>query len=190
MRPSRLEDVRVGRAGELRPPIVEPSADPVRITLDVEERYGQGLFGFARRVGLTDEEAQDAVQESVTRLLGVLRAGTVIDDPRAWVFTALYRVAMDQHRVRRRVNDILGRISSVVRGPQDDETEITRRLSIWFEVDRLPDRQRQVLYLHYKADLGFDEVARVMGVTPAGARAIASRGIAALRSDVHVEEAR
>jgi RNA polymerase sigma factor (sigma-70 family) len=188
--PSRLEGVRVGRADAVRSPVVDPSADPDRIAIDVERRFGQALFGFARRVGLTDEEAEDAVQEVLTRLLGVLRTGTVIDDPRGWVFTALYRIAMDQHRLRRRVNGILQRVSRAVRGSQVDEAEVTRRLSIWFEVDQLPDRQRQVLYLHYKADLAFDEVARVMGVSPAGARAIASRGIAALRNNVHVEEAR
>jgi len=182
--------VHVGRAGEVRPPVADPPADADRIATEVDERYGQALFGFARRVGLTDDEAEDAVQESLTRLLGVLKAGTVVEDPRGWVFTALYRVAMDQHRLRRRVGGILERVSRVVRGSPNDETEVTRRLSIWFEVDRLPDRQRQVLYLHYKADLGYDEVARVMGVTPAGARAIASRGIAALRNDPHVEEAR
>ena len=182
--------MRVGRALEEHPAILDPLADPDRIAIDVHALHGQALFGFARRVGLTDEEAEDAVQEALTRLLGVLRSGTVIDDPRGWVFTALYRVAMDQHRLRRRISGLLQRVSSVVRGPQDDETEISRRLSIWFEVDRLPDRQRQVMYLHYKADLGFDEVARVMGVTPAGARAIASRGIAALRKNVHLEEAR
>lgn len=182
--------MRVSRAGTSPSTSVDPPSDPDGTAIEVEARYGQALFGFARRVGLTDDEAEDAVQESLTRLLVVLKSGTVIDDPRGWVFTALYRVAMDQHRLRRRVSGILKRVSMAVRGPQADETEVTRRLSIWFEVDRLPDRQRQVLYLHYKADLGFDEVARVMGVTPAGARAIASRAIAALRKNSHVEETR
>jgi len=52
---------------------------------------------------------------------------------------------------------------------------------VWSEVDRLPERQRQVLYLRYRADLPFEEIGNVLGIDASSARANASRGIASLR---------
>ena len=57
--------------------------DADRIVVDVEQRYGQALFGFVRRQGLTDEQARDAVQEALLRLWHELRTGVSIDNPRA-----------------------------------------------------------------------------------------------------------
>jgi RNA polymerase sigma factor (sigma-70 family) len=54
-------------------------------------------------------------------------------------------------------------------------------LAVWAEVDRLPERQRQVLYLRYRADLSFEDIGRVLGIGTSSARSNASRGIASLR---------
>jgi len=47
---------------------------------------------------------------------------------------------------------------------------------------RLPPRQREAVYLRYHADLPFDEVADVMGVTAGAARGYVTRAVASLRS--------
>ena len=41
--------------------------DP-RLVEELQEQRGQALFGFARRLGLTDDQAADAVQETLLRL--------------------------------------------------------------------------------------------------------------------------
>jgi RNA polymerase sigma factor (sigma-70 family) len=53
---------------------------------------------------------------------------------------------------------------------------------VWAEVDRLTQRQRQMLYLHYRADLPFEQVAAVLGITSGAARSHASRAIEQLRT--------
>ena len=54
-------------------------------------------------------------------------------------------------------------------------------LSLWPYVDRLPARERTTLYLHYRADLTFEQVGVVMGITAGSARTYASRGVERLR---------
>ena len=83
--------------------------DADRTVVDVERRHGQALFGFVRRQGLTDEQARDAVQESLVRLWHALRSGASIDNPRAWAYRAVYRLAMDEHRLGRRLRLLAGR---------------------------------------------------------------------------------
>lgn len=155
----------------------EDAASADRLVARLELEQGQQMFGFVRRQGLSDGEAQDAVQETLLRLFRELRAGRSIDNPRAWAFRALYRLAMDEHRQRRRLTllDAAAEAQATEQAPGND------RVAVWAAVDRLPLRQRQVLYLRYRADLPFDEVAAVMGISSSAARSHASEAMATLR---------
>jgi RNA polymerase sigma factor (sigma-70 family) len=149
------------------------------IVLDLERRHGQALFGLVRRLGLSDAQAADAVQEVLLRLWAELVAGTSIEQPKAWAFRAIYRIAMDQHRLQRRIGAIVERLgrSDVV----DARGDASDRIAVWAEVARLPQRQRHVLYLRYRADLSFEDIAAVMGITASAARSHATQATATLR---------
>ena len=75
--------------------------------------------------------------------------------------------------------------ASAGRDPSEHRDEL---LAVWSEVDRLPDRQRQILYLRYRADLSFEDIGSVLAIDASSARASASRGIAALRDRLAEEE--
>ena len=152
-------------------------ADRVVLALDTE--HGQALFGLARRSGLSDTAAEDAVQETLLRLWLETRSGVDILDPRAWAFRTLYRIAMDEHRFRRRALQLVGRLAPRPREIVDPD--VAERITIWAQVDRLPTRQRQVVYLRYQSDLTFDEIGVVMGITASAARAHATFAGARLR---------
>jgi RNA polymerase sigma factor (sigma-70 family) len=149
------------------------------VVVEVQARSGQALFGYARRLGLTDEQATDAVQETLVRLWRELRAGREVERPEAWAFRAVHHLAMDQHRLRRRVQALAESLGRSAFEPPRDAVD---RIAVWSEVDRLPSRQRQVLYLHYRADLRFEDVAAVLGISAGAARSHASRGVEQLRS--------
>lgn len=152
---------------------------------DVHERRGRELFGLCRRLGLDEDEANDAVQETFLRMWNESQRGNVILDPDGWAFRVTYRLAMDHHRLGRLARAVVVRISSMVTAP--DEVDAADRLSVWAAVDRLPPRQRAVLYLRYRADLSFDRIAEVMGITANGARNNASVATASLRRRLTVE---
>jgi len=149
-----------------------------QVVEDLHARHGQQLYGFVRRLGLDDEEASDITQEALLRLWRVCRDGVAPDRPLAWTFRTAYRLAMDRHRLRRRWRALLERRASIG-GPTEQRDEL---LAVWSEVDRLPVRQRQVLYLRYRADLPFEDIGHVLGIDTSSARASASRGIASLRN--------
>lgn len=153
---------------------------------ELHARRGQVLWGYARRLGLSDAEASDAVQEAVMRLLSQLTDERPIADPEAWTFRVLHRLCMDEHRARRRLGDLAKWIRPV-QSP-DHAAGADVRIAVWSEVDRLPQRERAVLYLRYRGDLAFDQIGTVLGITAAGARAEASRGVARLRSRLAREE--
>ncbi len=159
--------------------------DP-RVIEELQEQRGQALFGFARRLGLTDEQAADAVQETLLRLWRELHRGRPIEDRSAWAFRTLYRIAMDEHRLRRRLAGLWDRLQREGdrSSGRSETTDREDSLTVWAQVDRLPARQRHVLYLRYRADLPFDEVAGVLGITSGAARTLASRALERVRREL------
>ena len=147
--------------------------------------HATALVGLARRLGLDEDEAWDAVQEAFIRLWRGLCAGEDVRDPRAWLATATYRLAMDRHRLTRRIRDLRLRLHPPVVGPVADGTE---RVAVWTAVDQLPARQRAALLLRYRLDLSFEHVGEAMGITPGAARTLASRGLASLRAELVTRE--
>jgi RNA polymerase sigma-70 factor (ECF subfamily) len=143
------------------------------------ERRGRELWGLARRLGATDEQAADVVQEVHLRLWRELSAGAAIDDVDRWTFRVAYRLVMDHHRLGRRVRELVGRLSEP--RPKVAHIAVDDALSLWPVVDRLPARERAVLYLRYRADLSFEQIGGVIGITTASARTYASRGTERLR---------
>jgi RNA polymerase sigma factor (sigma-70 family) len=139
----------------------------------------QAMFGFVRRLGLSDEQADDAVQEVFTRLLAEHRRGIVIANPRAWAYRSIYRLAMDQHRIRTRIRSVVGALGLRSQRPLVDDTD---RIAVWGEVERLPLRQRQVVYLRYRSDLEFEEIGQALGITSSAARSHATQAMATLRA--------
>lgn len=171
-------------SGALRP---IPAAADAGLVANLYELHGAALFDFARHLGLSDEQAADALQEAFLRLWRELQRGTLIERPLGWAYRTTYRLAMEQHRWRRQASRLLPRLAPehpAYAGPEAD----AERRAVWSAVDGLPPRQRHALYLHYAADLPFDEVAAILGISPSAARTHASRGLATLRGQLTIEE--
>lgn len=171
-------------------PSAQPAAqrrDADRVAVvDLQERRGPELYGFARRLGLSAEEADDAVQEALLRAWLALDGGTPIRHLDAWSFRTLYRICMDQHRWRRRASLLVDRLR-----PSNEIREPTAtRLAVWDAVDTLPERQRAVVYLRYRADLTFEQIGEVLGIAAVSARSHASRAVDRLGSLLSREDFR
>ena len=148
-----------------------------RIVDGVHARNSQQLYGFALRLGLLEDEAADLVQEVLLRLFRTLARGDDIAEPGAWAYRTAFHLAMDRHRVQRRWLAFVERLA-----PSDPSTPSSDDLvAVWSEVDALPPRQRAVLYLHYRADLTYETIGRILDIDASSARANASRGLARIR---------
>ena len=157
----------------------QPGTDVLRATVaGLQADRGGELWGLARHLGLAPDEADDAVQETLLRLWSSLRDGTVIERPDAWAFRALYRLAMDRHRWRRRVQLLTARLGA---RPERRGVDAAERLTIWDAVERLPERQRLAVYLRYRSDLPYEEIGAILGIAAPSARSHVSRALDALR---------
>jgi RNA polymerase sigma-70 factor (ECF subfamily) len=154
------------------------------VVADLHDRRGGELFGFARHLGLGDEEAHDAAQEALLRLWVALDSGTRIEQPDAWTFRTLYRICMDEHRWRRRVRGLLERLGPAPEAHHVDPVDL---IAAWDAVERLPERQRLAIYLRYRSDLPFEEIGAILGIAAVSARSHVSRALDTLRASLAKE---
>jgi RNA polymerase sigma-70 factor (ECF subfamily) len=158
----------------MRSAIDERDADRSLVT-DLQARRGAELHGLARRLGLTAEEADDAVQETLLRAWVALDDAQPIRQLDAWAFRTHYRICMDRHRWQRRARLLADRMRG--REAVAPAPGIAERLTLWGMVDRLPERQRVVIYLRYRADLTFEQIGETLGIRPVSARSHVSRAL-------------
>ena len=164
-----LNRMTEGMLGERDIPLVVAGADELEACY---ARRARQLWSFGRRLGLDPEAAEEAMQEAFARAMRLER-GTVRDlDP--WLFQVVHNLAIDSLRRSRRLNSI----REIQAGPATHRDDA---LALWQEVDRLPERQRAVVYLRFRADLEFGAIATILGITDGGARANCARALATLR---------
>jgi RNA polymerase sigma-70 factor (sigma-E family) len=131
---------------------------------------------FAFTADLT--EAQDVVQEAFTRALARPRRLNDVENPEAWLRTVAVNVVRRRWRRRKLLDTILLRDRPTARvvehAPGPERTDLRDALAV------LPAAFREVIVLHYFADLAVDEIARTLGVPPGTVKSRLSRGRAAL----------
>jgi RNA polymerase sigma-70 factor, ECF subfamily len=122
------------------------------------EHFGP-LSGYATALTGDPAVAVDVAQEAFTRLLARWRR---VRDPRAWLFFVATNLTRDHWRSLTRDRDLSERAGAHLSPSSPAHDPWLRDL-----VERLPERQRQAILLHYYADICVDEIARLLHV-PAG----------------------
>ncbi len=129
-------------------------------------------------------EAEDATQEAITRAwrkLGQLRSGMPV---RPW-FLAI--VVNQCRNVRRTRWYRLVRTKPIVPPDRHGEPAV-ENIDLARAISRLPDRDRQALFLHFYLDLPIEEVAVALGISPAAAKGRIYRACHRLRPSLLEEE--
>jgi RNA polymerase sigma-70 factor (ECF subfamily) len=123
-------------------------------------------------------EAQDVVQEAFARALARPGGLSDVDAPEAWLRTVAINVVRRRWRRRQLLDTILLRdrpVQQVVAAaPGPERTDLRDALAA------LPRVYREVIVLHYLADLPVDEVAGLLEVPVGTVKSRLSRGRTAL----------
>ena len=93
--------------------LLEGLADPSneQVWREFDERYRVLLIGLARRLGLSDADAHDAVQETLTRFYSAYSAGKYSRERgrlRSWITSIARNCIMDAHAANARRKDRRG----------------------------------------------------------------------------------
>jgi RNA polymerase sigma-70 factor (ECF subfamily) len=123
---------------------------------ELEALYRERLADFTRAataIAGDEESGRDAVQDAFARALRKRRRFRGDGSLEAWVWRIVVNAARDAGRRRRRKLSV----------PLPVET---RAEELGLPLDLLTERQREVLFLHYYADLDYSTIAHALGISP------------------------
>jgi RNA polymerase sigma factor (sigma-70 family) len=153
------------------------------------EEHRSQLRAVAYRMLGSLTDADDAVQEAWLRLS---RADTHdVENLRAWLTTVVARVCLNVLRSResRREEPVTPQLVETIAGGDDgigpeDEMLLADSvgLALLVVLERLPPAERLAFVLHDMFAVPFDEIAPIVGRSPAAARQLASRARRRIRS--------
>ncbi|MEM1227052.1 MAG: sigma-70 family RNA polymerase sigma factor [Planctomycetota bacterium] len=144
------------------------------------------VYRFLRRWSGDPEWAEDMTQETIVKAWQSRGALMHRDRATAWMLTIARRLAIDDSRRRgdrlQLQHDSMDCVCAAVPPPQHDEEirdEVRRAMTA---MDRLPPRQRAVMYLTAVEDLTPREIAEIMDLPAAVVRSNLSVARARMRS--------
>lgn len=118
-------------------------------------QYGQ-LAGWAAHLVGDREIAHDFATEAFTRLLSRWQT---VSDPRPWLYMTVANQVKDHWRKTERERRALAKVATIA----PPEAQPAYDPGIRDLVQRLPERMRSVVLLHYYADLPVRDVAAALG---------------------------
>lgn len=163
---------------------------------ELVERYQHRLVAVMHHLVGNAEEAEDLAQEVFLRVYRNRQTYTPKAKFSTWLFKIANNLALNSHRDRKRRNvvslDPAGASSSgdwtTASFTQNRDQPPTHRLQqqeleqvIRAALDGLNDRQRVAVVLNKFEDMGYQEIADVMGLTPKAVKSLLSRARARLR---------
>jgi RNA polymerase sigma-70 factor (ECF subfamily) len=166
------------------PDRLTPGDDELRFTA-LWKAHRRRMLDLALRMLLDLPDAEDVVQEAFTRLARADLAG--LADPQGWLVVVTGRLCLDRLRTRRRhPTDVLADDPLDQRTP-DPLVEVTLvdnvTLAMHALLERLSAAERTSFVLHDVFQYPFEEVAAVVGRSPASCRQLASRARRVLKAE-------
>ena len=164
-------------------PVAERGARVVDFDEWVAAR-GDALFRLAYVLTGNRTDAEDVVQDALSRALPAWSRILEADDPDAYV----RRIVVNAHtswwrKFRRRESPV-----AEVRLGVTDDPDVAEQDRVWRACLALPPDQRVAVVLRYYEHLDYSEIADLTGVREGTLRSRVSRGLAALRTELEDDD--
>ena len=119
----------------------------------------QPVFTIACRIVQSKEIAEDVTQDVFVKLF-ISPPDSSIRNPRAWIFQMARNLAIDALRKKQSID-----LDDVELAVEDEISGVIMRWDIESAISRLPRDEREVLTLHINAELYFNEIAHIVGLS-------------------------
>lgn len=155
---------------------------------EIADLYARRYVGFRNAVAMLTgsyDTAGDVVQEAFAEALRQRRGFRGEGTPEAWVWGIARRIA--QRETARGRRETVGSDGRILDGEMVFAEPI--RDPVVAEVIRaLPERRRLITFLHYFADLSYEQIAEICEVTPGTVAATLAQARDALRAALEAND--
>ncbi len=149
--------------------------------MTVEEaviKYGDMLFRICLVMLCNEQDAQDAVQDTFCRYMERTAGFRDREHEKAWLIKVAANRCRDMHRKRSRHPEV--QLTDVA-----EYCEIQEQSEVLTELMNLPEKWKEVVYLHYIEGYKTTEISRMLGITPNAVKKRMQRGRERLRFSLY-----
>jgi RNA polymerase sigma factor (sigma-70 family) len=133
-------------------------------------RYHQSLYRFCLAIVGNPEDAQDALQNTMMKVLRALPGEERQIELKPWLYRIAHNESVDLLRRRRETRELDAEQAAPGRGMVEDVATRERLRRLLADLRELPERQREVLVMRELAGLDFGEIGMALGTSGAVAR--------------------
>ena len=149
--------------------------DTVKDVREAVEKYSDMLYRICIVILCTEQDAQDAVQDTFCRYLEKKPVFREAEHEKAWLIRVAANICRDMQRFRLRHPKVsIDEVENTLAGPEQKET--------LRELLELPVKQKTAIYLHYVEGYSVKETADIMGITEGAVKMRLRRGREQMRS--------
>lgn len=151
--------------------------------------YADELYSYGMKVSGDDNLVKDSIQEVFIQLIDKIKSITITPTIQTYLFKSLRNKLFEEVRSKNRKQDINTKISEFETGyakhPEqiiiEDEENINIKKTIETSIEKLSDRQKEIIYLKYTKDFSYDEIAELLQIDKASARTLLYRTLKTLK---------
>jgi RNA polymerase sigma factor (sigma-70 family) len=137
---------------------------------ELYRRHYQQIFRYCRSILRNEEDARDALQNTMTKALGSLPGDGRQIRLKSWLFRVAHNECIDMLRAARPVDALDGTERDPSRSVEAEVAGRQHLRQVLDDIAELPERQRSVLVMRELNDLGFEEISEAVGSSPAACR--------------------
>ncbi len=134
------------------------------------DRYHQSLYRFCLAIVGNPEDAQDALQNTMMKVLRALPGEERRIELKPWLYRIAHNESIDLLRRRRESRELDVEQIAPGYGLAEDAATRERLRSLLADLKELPDRQREVLVMRELGGLDFEEIGTALDTSGAVAR--------------------
>jgi RNA polymerase sigma factor (sigma-70 family) len=133
-------------------------------------RYHQSLYRYCLALVGNPEDAQDALQSTMVKVLRALPGEERKIELKPWLYRIAHNESIDLLRRRRETRGLDVEQVAPGYGLAEDAATRERLRRLLDDLEELPERQRQVLVMRELGGLGFEEIGTALATSGAVAR--------------------
>ncbi|HRC59265.1 MAG TPA: RNA polymerase sigma factor [Kofleriaceae bacterium] len=161
------------------------AGDHVRAMELLIDGHGEHIYQYCRRMLGNRPDGDDVAQTVFMQAFSGLASLHDVEAARGWLFTIARHRCLDRLRSARRGPSLMGSediealADAGAVAPTDEDPRVRRALDDC--LDELDEQSRALLVLRFHDELSYDEISKLVAVTPGALRVRVSRALPALR---------
>lgn len=154
--------------------------------------FANDLYAYGIKITKDEHLVKDCIQEVFIQLIERKKVLLITSRIHIYLFKSLRNRILEELRSNSKKADIIGRLSEKDHEDEQNaeqlminsEEENSIRKTIGLSISKLPNRQREIVYLKYTEGFSYDEIAEMLGIDKASARTLLYRSLKSIKEQL------